>query len=144
MVGFKKSLPMSEQSEDKDALNKNLMKSSHQAVEVNEKFLLSLLETGADHEMKIEILLENSKVLEDDIPWLKYAIEAYKDLKKIDCQLIDTHTKWATNKKIAGEDVAEHEKFAPEIFEELMKDFREEQKEIKTKLKRQNSYEFRS
>ena len=28
----------------------------------------------------------------------------------------------------------EHEKFASEIFEELMKDFREEQKEYKTKI----------
>ena len=99
-----------------------------------ENLLLSLLEIGADQEMKIEILLENPEVLEDDVPRLKYAIEAYENLKKIDSQLVDTHTKWVTNKKIVGEDVDEHEKFAPEIFEELMKDFREEQKEYKTKI----------
>ena len=109
MVGFEKSLPMSEQRDD----NKNVMKSSDEAVEDIEKLLLSLLETGADHEMKIEILLENPKVSESDVLRLKYTIEAYENLKKIDSQLIDTHTKWVTNKKIAGEDVDEHEKFAP-------------------------------
>ena len=80
MVGFEQSLPMSEQINDNDALDKTMKKSSDEAVEDIEKLLLSLLETGAVHEMNIGIILENSKVLEDDVPWLKYAIEAYENL----------------------------------------------------------------
>ena len=125
---------MSEHIDDNDALDKNMKKSSDEAVEDIEQLLLSLLETGADYEKNVKILLENPEVLEDDVPRLKYAIEAYENLKKIDSQLVDTHTKWVAIKKIVGEDVDEHEKFAPEISEELMKDFREEQKEYKTKI----------
>ena len=87
MVGFEQSLPMSEHIDDNDALDKNMKKSSDEAVEDIEKLLLSLLETGADHEMKIEILLENPKVSESDVLRLKYAIEAYKNLKKIGLQI---------------------------------------------------------
>ena len=105
MVGFEQSLPMSEQIDDNDALDKNMKKSSDEVVEDIEQLLLSLLETGAEFEKNIKILLENPEVLEDDVPRLKYAIEAYENLKKIDSQLVDSHTKWVAIKKIVGEDV---------------------------------------
>ena len=100
MVGFEKSLPILEQIDDNDALDKDMMKSSDEAVEDIEQMLLSLLETGADYEKNVKILLENPEVLEDDVTRLKYAIEAYENLKKIDSQLVDTHTKWVAIKKI--------------------------------------------
>ena len=65
---------MSEQIDDNDALDKNMKKSSDEAVEDIEQLLLSLLETGADYEKNVKILLENPEVLEDDVPRLKYAM----------------------------------------------------------------------
>ena len=46
-------------------------------------------------------------------------------------QLVDTHAKWVINKEIAGEDINEHEKFAPEIFEVMMNNLKEEQNKVK-------------
>ena len=65
---------MSEQIDDNDALDKNMKKSSDEAVEDIEQLLLSLLETGADYEKNVKILFENPEVLEDDVSRLKYAM----------------------------------------------------------------------
>ena len=46
-------------------------------------------------------------------------------------QLVDTHVKWVINKEIAGEDINLHEKFAPEIFEVMMNNLKEEQNKVK-------------
>ena len=65
MVGFEKSLPMSEQRDD----NKKVIKSSDEAVEDIEQLLLSLLEAGADYEKNV---LSGQQVLKFVNLWFKY------------------------------------------------------------------------
>ena len=114
--GYKIFDPMNGQFVNENNSDMKNHKSSFETVEDIEKILLNLLNARESSKIGLQTFLDNPELIQSDVSWLKYVVDAYENIKKIDMQLVNTQAKWVTHKKMAGEDANGNAKFAPHVF----------------------------